>query len=105
MKMSKIEFGERTLILNYREKAGLFTVKRRKKLYPADIEYISIETCVERIWFRTYLSEKINIKTKRMANKVTYYGIAEFADFQDYKNGLRIFASLHNVTLRDRVTF
>lgn len=105
MESSKIQFGENLLVLNYTEKSGLFKVKRKKKIYANEITLISIETCVEKVWFNTYLSEKIAIKTTRSANKVVYYGIKEFDNFEDYKNGLRIFARTHNVPLRDMVRF
>ncbi len=103
MKKEKIQYEKSALVLNYDGRTGLLSKSRQKRLHVSEIHSISIERCIERRGIFSYRSERIVIRTQKKSNHIIYYGIKEFDNFQSYKNGLRMFAMEHDISLYDRV--
>ena len=103
MKKPRINFANDRLNLNFDVTYNGRTIKKNTTAFYKDIESITIEYCLEKAGFKDYESERIVIRTKKLISPIVYYGIKEFEWYDNYKNGLRKFATDNKIKLVDQV--
>lgn len=104
MRDFRINFSYEKLYLDFDITKRGKLQRRTTSLLPIDIYSITFEPCKERVLLKEYLSERIIIRSKKLVTPIIYYGIKEYAWYDNYKNGLRKFAIDNNIQLIDKVT-
>ena len=82
--------------------------KMKKKVKKASLAYDAIQSvanksCRERKGLKVIESERIQIRTARLANPIEYYKFKEGRFFDEYKTGLRLFCKKNRITIYDEV--
>jgi len=103
MRKPRIEFFDEKLLLNFDTMIGSRKIKRDITVFHKEIRSIAIEYCKERVKFKEYQSERIVIRTNKINSPIIYYGIKEFNWYDNYKAGIRKFATDNNIKMKDEV--